>query len=151
LRWFFVIARNSSFLYKGRPVHINQLADELAVDYVVEGSVRKEGSRARITAQLIDVATGSHVWAERYDRDLAAGSPAQHELTAAIVRSIEPQLYATEHLHARRRPPDSLDAWGLVMRALSCFWRLTREDNRLAQALLERAIEIEPAYGQAHS
>jgi tetratricopeptide (TPR) repeat protein len=105
----------------------------------------------RITAQLIDVATGSHVWAERYDRELADVFAVQDEITGAVVTSIEPQLYATEHLHAHRRPPDSLDAWGLVMRALSCFWRVTQADNRLAQALLERAIEIDPGYGQAHS
>ncbi len=151
LRWFAVIARNSSFAYKGRSVAIGELAQELGADYVVEGSVRKEGERVRITAQLNDVATGSHVWAERYDRQLADVFAVQDEITSAVVTSIEPQLYAAEHLHARRRPPDSLDAWGLVMRALSCFWRLTREDNRLAQNLLERAIEIDPGYGQAHS
>ena len=151
LRWFSVIARNSSFVYKGRRVPIGELAQELGVDYVVEGSVRKNGERVRITAQLNDVATGSHVWAERYDRELAHVFAVQDEITGAVVTSIEPQLYATEHLHARRRPPDSLDAWGLVMRALSCFWRVTRDDNRLAQTLLERAIDIEPGYGQAHS
>jgi TolB-like protein len=151
LRWFSVIARNSSFIYKGRSVPTGQLAQELGVDYVVEGSVRKDGDRVRITAQLIDVATGSHVWAERYDRELADVFAVQDEITGAVVTSIEPQLYATEHLHAHRRPPDSLDAWGLVMRALSCFWRVTQADNRLAQALLERAIEIDPGYGQAHS
>lgn len=151
LRWFLVIARNSSFLYKGKAVHIAQLAQELGVDYVVEGSVRKERDRMRITAQLNDVATGSHVWAERYDRDLADVFAVQDEIAAAVVTSIEPQLYAAENLHSRRKPPDSLDAWGLVMRALSCFWRVTRDDNRLAQALLERAIEIDPDYGQAHS
>jgi TolB-like protein/tetratricopeptide (TPR) repeat protein len=151
LRWFSVIARNSSFIYKGRSVPISQLAQELGVDYVVEGSVRKEGERVRISAQLNDVATGSHVWAERYDRELAHVFAVQDEITGAVVTSIEPQLYAAEHLHAHRRPPDSLDAWGLVMRALSCFWRLTQDDNRLAQSLLERAIEIDPGYGQAHS
>ena len=151
LRWFFVIARNSSFIYKGRAVHISQLAQELGVDYVIEGSVRKEGDRVRITAQLNDVATGSHVWAERYDRELADVFAVQDEIAAAVVTSIEPQLYAAENLHALRKSPDSLDAWGLVMRALSCFWRVTREDNRLAQALLERAIEIDPNYGKAHS
>jgi TolB-like protein len=151
LRWFFVIARNSSFIYKGRAVLISQLAQELGVDYVIEGSVRKEGGRVRITAQLNDVATGSHLWAERYDRELADVFAVQDEITGAVVRSIEPQLYAAENLHGRSKSPDSLDAWGLVMRALSCFWRVTQRDNALAQALLERAIEIDPGYGQAHS
>jgi len=150
LRWFMVIARNSSFTYKGTTVPIAELARDLGVDYVVEGSVRKDGNHVRISAQLIDVTTGSHVWAERYDRELASVFAVQDEITAAVVTSIEPQLYAAEHLHTRRKPPDNLDAWGLVMRALSCFWRVTRDDNRLAQALLERAIEIDPGYGQAH-
>ena len=96
LRWFFVVARNSSFSYRGRAVPMKQLADELGVDYVVEGSVRKDGNRVRITVQLIDVATGSHVWAERYDRELADVFAVQDEITEAIVAAIEPQLYAAE-------------------------------------------------------
>ena len=118
LRWFFVIARNSSFIYKGKAVHLKQIADELGVGYVVEGSVRKVGERVRITAQLNDVATGSHIWAERYDRDLADVFAVQDEITEAIVAAIEPQLYAAENFRARRKPPDSMDAWDLVMRAL---------------------------------
>ena len=149
LRWFFVIARNSSFTYKGRAVHMNQIAEELGVRYVLEGSVRKDGDRVRITAQLIDVVTGSHIWAERYDRDLGDMFAVQDEITEAIVASIEPQLYAAENFRAHRKAPDSLDAWELVMRALSHHWRLTREDNLVAQALLEQAIAIAPNYGQA--
>jgi TolB-like protein len=149
LRWFFVIARNSSFVYKGKAVNIKQVAEELGVGYVIEGSVRKEGDRVRITAQLNDVATGSHVWAERYDRGLSDVFAVQDEITEAIVASIEPQLYAAEDFHAKRKPPESMDAWGLVMRALSHFWRVTREDYIVAQALLEKAIAIDPDYGQA--
>src|SRR6202043_129602 len=149
LRWFFVIARNSSFVYKGRAVHIKQVAEELGVGYVVEGSVRKSGDRVRITAQLNDVATGSHIWAERYDRDLADVFAVQDEITESIVAAIEPQLYAAENFRARRKPPGSLDAWDLVMRALSHYWRVTREDNVVAQALLEKAIAIDPNYGRA--
>ena len=149
LRWFFVIARNSSFTYKGKSVHLNQIADELGVRYVLEGSVRKGGDRVRITAQLNDVATGSHIWGERYDRDLADVFAVQDEITEAIVAAIEPQLYAAENFHAQRKPPDSLDAWDLVMRALSHYWRVTRQDNVVAQALLEKAISIDPNYGQA--
>jgi TolB-like protein/cytochrome c-type biogenesis protein CcmH/NrfG len=149
LRWFYVIARNSSFVYKGRSVHLKQIADELGVAYVVEGSVRKEGDRVRITAQLNDVATGSHVWAERYDRDLADVFAVQDEITESIVAAIEPQLYAAENFRAQRKAPDSMDAWDLVMRALSHYWRITRQDNMVAQALLEKAINIDPQYGQA--
>jgi TolB-like protein/Tfp pilus assembly protein PilF len=149
LRWFFVIARNSSFIYKGKAVHMKQVAEELGVGYVIEGSVRKGGDRVRITAQLNDVATGSHIWAERYDRGLADVFAVQDEITEAIVAAIEPQLYAAESFRARRKPPDSLDAWDLVMRALSHYWRVTRQDNVVAQALLEKAIAIDPNYGQA--
>ncbi len=149
LRWFFVIARNSSFIYKGKAVHLKQVAAELGVGYVVEGSVRKVGDRVRITAQLNDAATGSHIWAERYDRDLADVFAVQDEITEAIVAAIEPQLYAAENFRARRKPPDSLDAWDLVMRALSHYWRVTRQDNVVAQALLEKATAIDPHYGRA--
>jgi TolB-like protein len=149
LRWFFVIARNSSFAYKGTSVNIKQIAENLGVGYVIEGSVRKEGDRVRITAQLNDVATGSHLWAERYDRDVSGVFAVQDEITEAIVASIEPQLYAAENFHAKRRTPDSMDAWGLVMRALSHFWRVTRADYVIAQELLEKAIAIDPHYGQA--
>jgi TolB-like protein len=149
LRWFFVIARNSTFTYKGKAVHMRQIAEELGVGYVVEGSVRKSGDRVRITAQLNDVSTGSHIWAERYDRDLADVFAVQDEITESIVAAIEPQLYAAENFRARRKPPGSLDAWDLVMRALSHFWRVTRQDNVVAQALLEKAIAIDPNYGQA--
>jgi TolB-like protein len=150
LRWFLVIARNSSFIYKGKTVHLKQVAEELGVDYVVEGSVRKgSDDRVRITAQLNDVATGSHIWAERYDRSLADVFAVQDEITDAIVAAIEPQLYAAEDFRARRKPPDSMDAWDLVMRALSYYWRVTRQDNLVAQALLEKAIAIDPHYGQA--
>ena len=149
LRWFVVIARNSSFVYKGKDVHMKQVAEELGVGYVVEGSVRKGGNRVRITAQLNDVATGSHIWAERYDRDLADVFAVQDEITEAIIAAIEPQLYAAENFHAQRKLPDSMDAWDLVMRALSHYWRVTRQDNVVAQALLEKAISIDPNYGQA--
>jgi TolB-like protein len=149
LRWFFVIARNSSFMYKGKSVHLKQVASELGVRYVLEGSVRNEGKRVRITAQLNDVRSGSHLWAERYDRDLADVFAVQDEITEAIVAAIEPQLYSAENFRARRKAPDSLDAWDLVMRALSHYWRVTREDNVVAQASLEKAISIDPKYGQA--
>jgi TolB-like protein len=149
LRWFFVIARNSSFTYKGKAVHLKQISAELGVGYVVEGSVRKVADRVRISAQLNDVATGSHIWAERYDRQLADVFAVQDEITEAIVGAIEPQVYAAENFRARRKPPDSLDAWDLLMRAMSHYWRVTRQDNVVAQALLEKATAIDPHYGHA--
>jgi len=149
LRWFFVIARNSSFVYKGKSVHLKQIAGELGVGYVVEGSVRRAGERLRITAQLNDASTGSHIWAERFDRDIADVFAVQDEITEAIVAAIEPQLYAAENFRAQRKSPESMDAWDLVMRALSHYWRVTRQDNMVAQALLEKATALDPSYGQA--
>ena len=151
LRWFFVIARNSSFTYKGKAVHLKQVAAELGVRYVLEGSVRRSGDRVRITAQLNDTATGSHLWAEHFDRDLTDVFAVQDEITDAIVAAIEPQIYAAENFRSRRKPPNSMDAWDLVMRALSHHWRVTRPDSIAAQDLLERAIAIDPNYGQALS
>jgi len=149
LRWFFVIARNSSFSYKGKPVHLKQISEDLGVGYVVEGSVRKAGERVRITAQLNDVTTGSHIWAQRYDRKLADVFAVQDEIVDAIVAAIEPQLYVAENFHTRRKPPQSLDAWGLVMRAMSHFWCMTKDDNLAAQQLAEQAIAVDPNYAQA--
>jgi hypothetical protein len=128
---------------------VKQVADELGVGCVLEGSVRKSGDRVRITAQLNDAATGSHIWAERYDRGLVDVFTVQDEITEAIVAAIEPQIYARESLRAQRRPPDNMDAWDLVMRGLSHYWRVTRQDNFVAQALLENAIAVDPNYGQA--
>jgi TolB-like protein len=149
LRWFHVISRNSSFACEAMP--IRRIGEELGVGYLVEGSVRKSGDRVRITAQLNDVATGNQLWAERYDRLLSDVFAVQDEITEAIVAAIEPQLYAAENFRSQRKAPESLDAWDLVMRALSHFWRVTREDNAIAQALLEQAIAVEPGYAQAHA
>jgi TolB-like protein/Tfp pilus assembly protein PilF len=151
VRWFLVIARNSSFTYKGRSVHIRQIAEELGVAYVVEGSVRKADNRVRITAQLNDAVTGSHIWAEHYDRELGDVFAVQDEITNAIVAAIEPQIYAAENFHARRKQPASLDAWDLLMRGLSHYWRVTRQDHLMAQAHLDKAVAIDPNYGQALS
>ena len=117
--------------------------------YVVEGSVRRSGDQVRISAQLNDVSTGSHFWAERYDRSIADVFAVQDEITEAIVAAVEPHLYAAENFRAQHKPPGSLDAWDLVMRGMSHFWRVTRQDNTVAQALLEKAIDIDPHYGKA--
>ena len=151
LRWFFVIARNSSFAYKGRAVDVKQVGRELGVRYVLEGSVRKAGNRLRITAQLVEAETGNHVWAERYDRDLVDIFAVQDEITERVVAAIEPELYAAEHFRSQRKPPESLNAWECVIRALSRLGQGTREANTDAEALCRRAIAIAPGYGRAHS
>jgi TolB-like protein/DNA-binding winged helix-turn-helix (wHTH) protein len=151
VRWFFVIARNSSSTYRARAVDVKQVARELGVRYVLEGSVRKVGNRVRISAQLIDAVTGNHVWAERYDRELADIFAMQDEITERVVAAIEPQLYAAEHFRSRRKPPESLDAWECVVRALSSIGQDTRAGLAAAEALCRRAIAIASDYGQAHS
>jgi len=151
VRWFFVIARNSTFTYKGRAVDVKEVGRELGVRYVLEGSVRKGGNRVRITAQLIDAATGNHIWAERYDRKLADIFAVQDEITERVVATIEPELYAAEHLRSQRKPPESLDAWECVIRALSCIALSSLAGYNEAEALCRRAITVSPNYGQAHS
>ena len=151
LRWFFVIARNSSFAYKGRAVDVKQIGRELGVRYVLEGSVRKSGNRLRITAQLVEAETGNHVWAERYDRDIGDIFAVQDEITERVVAAIEPELYAAENVRSQRKPPENLDAWECVIRALTAIGQGTPEAIIEAEALCRRAIAIAPGYGQAHS
>ncbi len=150
-RWFFVIARNSSFTYRGKAVDVKQVARELGVRYVLEGSVRKAGSRVRISAQLIDAATGNHVWAERYDRELADIFEVQDEMTATIVGAIEPELGGAERARAKRKPPDNLDAWDRYQRGLWHLWRFTREDTDEAERLFQSAIDLDPGFGPAYA
>jgi adenylate cyclase len=142
---FFVIARNSSFTYKGRPVDVKQVAGELGVRYVLEGSVRKGGTRVRITAQLIDATTGNHVWAERYDRELDDIFTVQDEITATIVGVVAPELIGAEMQRARRKDPASMDAWDCVMRANWHAWRLTEEDGAEARKFARQAIQLDRA------
>ena len=151
LRWFFVIARNSTFTYKGRAVDVKQVGRELGVGYVLEGSVRKFGNRLRITAQLVEATNGNHLWAERWDREIADIFAVQDEITERVVAAIEPQLYAAEHFRSQRKPPESLDAWECVVRALAYISRRSKEDNAAAQELLQRAVALDPTYAQAHS
>ena len=151
IRWFFVIARNSTFTYKGRAVDVKQIGRELGVRYVLEGSVRKAGTRVRITAQLVEATTGNQVWAERYDRDLADIFAVQDEITERVVAAIEPELYAAEQVRTQSKPPDSLDAWECVIRALSCIGQGTRDENTEAETLCRRAIAMAPRHGRAHS
>ncbi len=151
LRWLFVIARNSTFVYKNRAVDVREVARELGVRYVLEGSVRTAAQRIRVTGQLIDAATGKHIWAERYDRELQDVFAVQDDITERVVAAVEPHLYAEEGFRAANRQPDSIDAWGLVVRALSMLNRVERRLNQDAQSLLHRAITMDPTYGRAHA
>jgi TolB-like protein len=151
LRWFFVIARNSSFIYKGKAVDMRQVGRELGVRYVLEGSVRKSGSRVRITAQLIDAETGKHFWAERYDRDLIDIFALQDEITKNVVAAIEPKLLEAEGIRSQHRSPDDLGAWDTLIRATSLFWRLTKDESQAAITLLKQLVERHPLYAPAHS
>ena len=151
LRWFFVIARNSSFTYKGKAVDVKRVARELGVRYVLEGSVRKGGNRVRITAQLIDAATNNHIWADRYDGELTDVFAMQDEITKKVVAAIEPRLLEAEGIRSQNRSPDDLGAWEMVIQANSLFWRLTKTENEAAIALLKRAVERYPDYAPAHS
>ena len=151
LRWFFVIARNSSFAYKGKAVDVKRVSRELGVRYVLEGSVRKGGNRVRITAQLIDASTGNHIWADRYDGDLTDVFALQDEITKKVVAAIEPKLLEAEGVRSQGRSPEDLDAWDTVMQTNSLLWRLTKTDIEAAIALLGLATARYPDYAPAHS
>lgn len=151
LRWFFVIARNSTFAYKGKGVDIKHLGRELGVRYVLEGSVRKSGQRVRVTGQLIDATTGNHIWAERYDRDLTDIFALQDEITTSVTAAIEPKLLAAEGVRTETRSIADLNAWDLVARALSHFWKLTATESETAIKILREAVQRYPNYAPAHS
>jgi TolB-like protein len=151
LRWFFVIARNSSFTYKGKAVDVKRAARELGVRYVLEGSVRKGGNRVRITAQLIDAATGNHIWADRYDGDLTDVFALQDEITRKVVAAIEPRLLEAEGIRSQSRSADDLGAWDMLMQANSLFWRLTKTEGETAVETLKKAVELYPDYAPVQS
>ena len=147
----FVIARNSSFTYKGRAVHVKQIGRELGVRYVLEGSLRKSGNRIRVTGQLIEAESGNHVWAERYDRDLAEIFAVQDEITEAVTTAIAPAIANAERQRAMRRPPGSLDAWGAYQCGLWHLSKFTADDTELAQKFFERAIALDPSFAGGYS
>jgi adenylate cyclase len=149
-RWFFVIARNSTFVYKGRAVDVKQVARELGVRYVLEGSVRRASQRVRITAQLIEAKTGNHLWAERFDRDMADIFAIQGEITQSVVGAIEPEMLLIEGRRAFRKSAGNLDAFDCSMRAMWHFSQITAENHDQAVALLRRAIRLDPTLAQAH-
>jgi TolB-like protein len=149
LPWLFVIARNSSFTYKGKAVDVKQVARELGVRYVLEGSVRKAGNRVRITGQLIDTSTGAHIWAERFDGALDDIFELQDQVASGVVATIEPRIRLAEIERASRKPTERLDAYDLYLRALAEFHKLTLDGYRTCVGMLRRALEIDPHYAPA--
>ena len=150
-RWFFVIARNSTFAYKGETIDIRKVASQLGVRYVLEGSVRKAAGRVRVTGQLIDATHGIHLWADRYDRELTGIFELQDDITNSVIGSVAPQILVAEAARVRRRPPQSIDAWDLVMQALPHMWRMSTEEQQRAQELLQQAIALDAEYAHAHA
>jgi len=151
IKWLFVVARNSSFAYKAKPVDVRRVGRELGVRYVLEGSVRKAGCRVRVSGQLIEAQTGNHLWAERYDRMQVDIFALQDELTMSVVGAIEPSLRRAEIERVMRKRPDSLDAYDLVLRALPFSYGHTEKDAAKAVPLLEKALDLEPGYAAAHA
>jgi adenylate cyclase len=150
IKWLFVIARNSSFIYKGHSVDVKQVGRDLGVRYVLEGSVRKGGNRVRVTAQLVEGDTGRHVWAERYDRPLDDIFALQDEITLNVVGAIEPSLRQAEIERVKRERPDNLGAYDLVLRALPDIYVAMPDEADRALQLLDRALALEPDYALAH-
>jgi TolB-like protein/Tfp pilus assembly protein PilF len=146
-RWFPVIARNSSFVYKGTAVDVKQVSRELGARYVVEGSVRKAADRVRISAQLIDAATGHHLWAQRYDRELRDIFAVQDEITETIVGSIGPEMVRSESERAAHKPPQNLEAWDYFLRGVWHFNKFTKDDNAKARSLFRSATELDSSFG----
>ncbi|MDX1541099.1 MAG: CadC-family transcriptional regulator, partial [Geminicoccaceae bacterium] len=148
-KWLFVIARNSSFTYKGRSVDIKQVGRELGVRYVLEGSVRRAGGRLRINGQLIDAATGAHLWADRFDGDIANVFDLQDRVTQSVVGAIAPRLEQAEIDRTKRKPTDSLHAYDHYLRGMAEFHAFTRSANVAAMAHFSRAFELDPQFAAA--
>jgi TolB-like protein/Tfp pilus assembly protein PilF len=151
IKWLFVIARNSSFAYKGKAVDARKVGHELGVRYLLEGSVRKAGTRVRIAAQLIEAENGGHLWAERYDRLLGDIFAVQDDITMSVIGAIEPSLRKIEVERVKRKRPENLDAYDLVLRALPFTRQAMVEGATAAIPLLEKALALEPDYAFAHA
>jgi len=151
ISWLSVIARNSSFVYKGKTIDVKQIGRELGVRYLLEGSVRKIGNRVRVTVQLVDAETGVHLWVERYDRELDDIFALQDEIAMSVVGAIEPSLRKAELDRIRRKRPDSLDAYDLVLQAMPFAYSHMPDKAAVAIPLLEKALELEPGYAAAHA
>ena len=146
IRWLFVIARTSAFTYKGRAVDVRHVGRELGVRYVLEGSVRKAGSRVRITGQLVEAATGTHLWADRFDGTLEDVFDLQDRMTASVVAAIEPNVRAAEIQRAQRKPAENLQAYDVMLRALPPFYSRTQAGLAEATRLFQQAVAIDPTY-----
>ncbi|OKO89155.1 adenylate cyclase [Bradyrhizobium sp. NAS80.1] len=146
-KWLFMIARNSSFTFKGKAVDVKEVGRRLGVRYVLEGSVRKASGKVRITGQLIDAVTGAHIWADRFERDLTDVFALQDEVTVAVVSAIQPKLLQTEIAMAARRRPENLTAYDFFLRAMPQFYLTTREGVAEAIRLARRALELDPGFG----
>jgi TolB-like protein len=151
VRDFFVIARNSAFAYKGRPVDVRQVGRELGVRYAVEGSVRRVGQRVRITAQLVETDTGNHVWSNKVDGEMSDLFDLQDRMAAEVASAVQPSIRRAEVERARSKRPDTLAAYDLVMRALPHLWAHRMHENPKAIELLEQALALEPGYALAAS
>jgi TolB-like protein/tetratricopeptide (TPR) repeat protein len=150
LRWLAVVARNSSFAFKGKIVDVRTIAAELNVRYVLEGGVRRGADQLRVTSRLVDGTTGNQIWAEQYDGPLSDVFSVQDKIARGVVASIEPQLYAAEDSLIRQRPPESADAWGYTMRAMAQIWTWDEAQNAKARDNLRRALDLDPDYARAH-
>jgi len=151
LRWLTVVARNSSFTYKGRVLDVREIGKSLNARYVLEGSVRKAGDRVRVSCRLVDSSDGNQLWAEKYDRDLAGTFELQDEITLILAGTIEPELSRAEQERVLRKPVDNLDAWDLFQRALWHFWQYTKPAHAEARRLLHQAVLRDPQFAPAHS
>ena len=150
-RWFFVIARNSTFTFKGEAVDVRKVASQLGVRYVLEGSVRKAAGKVRVSGQLIDAVHGVHLWADRFDRELANIFELQDDITNSVIGAVGSQILAAEAARVRRKLPQNIDAWDLVIQALPHMWRANAGEQRRAQDLLKQAIAIDADYAHAHA
>src|SRR5215472_13194218 len=150
MHWLFVIARNSTFVYKGRAVDVKQIGRELGVRYVLEGSVRKAGNRVRITGQLIDSTTSAHLWADRFDGSMEDVFDLQDKVTASVVAAIAPKLEQAEIARSRRKPTESLDAYDYYLRGLAAIHLWTKSGCAEALAHFYRAMELDPAFASAY-
>ncbi|NCF83438.1 MAG: tetratricopeptide repeat protein [Proteobacteria bacterium] len=149
-RWFFVTARNSTFTYKGQAIDIKRVGEEMGVRYVLEGSLRQGAGRVRVSAQLIEAASGNHIWAERYDRQIEDIFDLQDEITMTIVAAVEPELAAQERDRAVNKPTRDLKAWDLFQRGIAKLWQMERKDIEESEAYLRQALKADPNFGRPH-
>jgi adenylate cyclase len=148
-RWLFVVARNSAFAFKGQAADVREVANKLGARYLLEGGIRRAGTKIRVTSQLIDAETGNHVWAQKFDRDVEDLFAVQDEVTSAIIGALAPEISQAEIERVRRKPPDSLDAWGLYQKGLALYPSGVKEDFKASIDFFDRAVAAEPDFVDA--